>query len=208
MARYDEVSNVVIKKFYFYLLNLSREIVNYADEGILRYFIMLLYEFIVVTSGFRVHSKSEDEVLKKINLGLSEIGHYVSKEDYNQMRLFMKTANNIRHNPGMSDYVYEFYKWFRKNRDIFRGLYDLGLFGYHYDDGLISFVMSNEFLYLLDVKNERNSGSMFEFKRSVIFNLLKSGESVKYVVDVCKREGWSDFDINDCIVSYLYKNGK
>lgn len=206
MPTYHDVSLARVHKMYNYLVMLSCDVFVYGSDSVLRYFIMSLYEFMVVRGGFKVHANDDPKkVYSEIRLNLGEVKKLAVEKDYSFLNDLMGIANAIRHEPEVSSHVKDFRNLLNNNdhKGVLDRLYDSGLLGF--DDKLYKFLTSEEFSRILNKEEEGYKKDIKVFIHRVVFNMLDKGNSIDKVIEDCKKVNWDINIVNSAIVEYMRK---
>lgn len=204
MPTYVNVSLSVVHRMYEYLVNLSNDLLNKPSDGITRYFILALYDFMVLRAGFKIHVKDDpNKVVESLRSSVSEVKKLSDKKDYLFLISLMDLANLIRHEFSESDYVKDFKELLedKENEGVFDRLYASGVLGF--DDRLYKFLTSKEFNSVINKDVESYKSSIKKFIRKRVLNLLEDGYSISMVVEGCKKVGFDSSVVNSTIVEYL-----
>lgn len=98
MPTYDEISPEILDKWRQYLEELSSHFIKTGDKYILRLFIIVLYEYLVVKTAYVNHIENDSSNSRYYG-GLSIIKKYFHQSNLCtlQLRALMSCANDSRH---------------------------------------------------------------------------------------------------------------
>lgn len=204
MPLYTDISLAVVHRMYEYLIGVSKDVICKPSEGITRYFILILYDFMVLRAGFKVHEDDNPtKICDTLRSSLSEVKKLAYESDYSFLLNLMGIANSIRHEFSESDYIEDFKELLENenNEGIFDRLYEVGVLGF--DNRLYKFLISKEFNAVINKDIEGYSVGVLKFIKGRVLSLLSIGTPIKEVVEECKRVGWNINTVNSVIVEYM-----